>query len=276
MRNQARGSNGKALETSLKQLKAKSPLTRMNGLQGLSNSHHPNAVQAVVASLLDSSADVRSTAAECLGAMKKKEGIEPLIHTLSDPSSEARMRAVESLGVLLAGCRKSPPALVDRLRDSKELVRIEVAEALGAIGDRNALSALFEALTDPSPLVRSYVAGAIGVLGNKRTIAKLEEKLALEKSDTARVGYYQALYTLGKHEVLPELLKLLHGKDYRVRCSTADVLAKVVANRSNAASILLALRKALRREPTVAGKDSIRSSIKAITRQYPRKQVATT
>jgi HEAT repeat protein len=66
-------------ESLLKQLRKKSPLIRVNALEGLSKIHHLKAVQAVVASLSDSRSYVRATAAGCLGTMKNREGIVLLI-----------------------------------------------------------------------------------------------------------------------------------------------------------------------------------------------------
>src|SRR5215213_8332846 len=69
-----------------------------------------------------------------------------------DSDSEVRMMAASGLGDLLQ-VKSSPPDLVRRLQDPDELVRIEAAESLGAIGDKNMLTVLWEALEDSSSLV---------------------------------------------------------------------------------------------------------------------------
>lgn len=196
---------------------------------------------------------------------KSKDGaIAIFIGKLADSDNEVRMTAAESLGNLLTG-KKSPPRLIRSLQDPDELVRIEVCESLGAIGDRKALPALWRKMSDPSPLVRSYAAGAIGELGNNRDAAKLRKYLGLETSDTSRVGIYQALYRLGEHDVAEDVLSLLSkSRDYRVRCAAAGILSEIIADKSNASIILSALRKALRKEPTIAARSAIRAGIKRI------------
>jgi HEAT repeat protein len=253
----------------LEQLRSKKPLVRAGALEALADSDDPEAVSSLIGALDDPSPTVRSTAAGCLGVMGREEGVKPLLDKLSDRSVEVRMRAAESLGSLLAG-KRCPRALLQSLRDPNELVRIEAAEALGVIGDRKALPSLWGALDDRSPLVRSYVAGAIGSVGGERDVAGLEERLRREKSDTARLGFYQALHMLGRRGVLTDLLELLHSGDYRVRCAAANILSNVAADRTDTPLVISALRKALRREPTVAARSSFRAGLRTLGSRYPR------
>jgi HEAT repeat protein len=151
------------------------------------------------------------------------------------------------------------------LEDPDVLVRVEAAESLATIGDPKALPALWRAIDDRSPLVRSYVAGAIGSFGRAGDIPKLEQLLKKERSDTVKVGIYQALYELGRKDMLLSLISLLmESNDYRVRIATANILAEVVLDKSNVAMVLDALRRALKREETVAGRSSIRSSLRIV------------
>jgi len=251
----------------LEHLKLKKVLDRVKALESLARVDDPRVIHAVIKALSDKSPTMRSVAAELLGTMGKKEAITPLTKTLDDSNKEVRMMAARSLGTLLRG-KSIPLALINHLKDSDELVRIEVCESLGAIGNRKALSPLWETIHDRSPLVRSYAAGAIGELGKKKDITRLEAELQKERSDTSRVGFYQALYNLGKTDAIVELFTLLQSPDYRVRCATAKVLSSVVADESNASIILRVLRKALQQEPTVAAKDSIKSSISIVRNQF--------
>jgi len=181
------------------------------------------------------------------------------------------MRAAESFGVQLFGSKKSPQALVKKLQDPNELVRIEVVESLGAIGDRKVLSKLWKAMSDRSPLVRSYVAGAIGELGSKEDIRKLERNIKKERSPTAKLGYYQALYRLGKRDVFEKILSLLESRDYRLRCATANTLMACIVDASNSDIALSALRKALKAEPTIAAKSTFQACIRSI-RKWSKKR----
>ena len=200
--------------------------------------------------------------------LETNEAVAPLISKLEDSDSEVRMIAARGLGDLLTG-KNSPPELIGKLHDRDELVRIETAESLGVIGDKKALPELWKALADSSSLVRSYVAGAIGELGSRKDIARLEDRLRQENSDTSRVGYYQALYKLGKRNALDQLLRLLsHSKDYRVRCAVANILCDVVDDKISALTIYTALSEALKRESTTAARSSIRSSMRDIKQGF--------
>jgi len=240
---------------------------RVKALERLAQQGDPSVVEELSHALQDKSPTVRAAAAEFLGDLNAKAAITPLIKALSDRDSEVRMSATSSLGSILRGSR-SPRQLIRMLEDPNALVRIEAAESLGAIGDRKALPALWRAMYDRSPLVRSYAAGAIGAFGRTRDIPELEQRLKKERSDTVKVGIYQALYELGRKDVLPPLISLLmESSDYRVRIATAKILAEVVLDKSNAPTILDALRRALKREETIAGRSAIRSSLK-IVRQH--------
>jgi HEAT repeat protein len=259
------------VDSLLRQSKQKRVADRIAALEGLARSSDPRVTRRLIDALLDKSPAVRAAGAEWLGDLNAKEAIKPLIASLSDSDSEVRMTAAASLGDLLTG-NKSPRQLTRLLQDPDELVRIEASESLGAIGDRAALPALWRAAKDRSPLVRSYVAGAIGELGTERDIPKLERALAEERSDTVKIGIYQALYKLGRSETLSALLLMLSGsRDYRVRSATAKILTEVVLNQSNSQVIIDALEKALRREPTAAVRSSIRSSLKRVKGQVARK-----
>jgi HEAT repeat protein len=257
----------------LRESKQKKVGDRIAAFEGLARSGDPRVIGQLITALLDKSPTVRAAVAELLGDLNAKEAIKPLIGSLTDPDSEVRMMAAGSLGDLLAG-EKSPRQLIRLLKDPDELVRIEASESLGAIGDRSALPALWSAAKDRSPLVRSYVAAAIGELGSERDVPKLERALREEQSDTAKIGIYQALYRLGRSEVLSALLPMLsESRDYRVRSATARILSEVVLDRSNSPAIIEALQKALRREPTVAARSSIRSSLKSVKEQVAQKWV---
>ena len=260
-----------ALNQPLEELKHKKVAERVEALESLAKIDDPTIVKEVIKALSDRSPTVRGTAVEWLGALGTREAITPLIMKLEDPDSEVRMMATASLGDLLVG-KKTPQELVRKLQDSAELVRIEAAESLGAIGDKSTLPELWSGLEDKSPLVRSYMAGAIGELGSTKDIPELEERLRKEKSDTSKVGYYQALYKLGKRDVVDQMLHMLSdSKNYRVRCAVSKILVDTVDNKNSALIIQRALQKALRLEPTNAAKSSIRSSIRNITQRFVKR-----
>ena len=237
---------------------------RVKTLERLVQKGDHGVVKDLLQALQDKSPIVRSAAAEFLGDLNEKVAITPLITTLLDRDSEVRSAAIASLGTLLSG-GKSPRQLIKMLEDPNVLVRVAAAESLGTIGDPKALPALWWAINDRSPLVRSYVAGATGAFGRAKDIPKLEQRLKKERSDTVKVGIYQALYELGRKDMLLPLISLLmESNDYRVRIATSKILAEVVLDKSNAPTVLDALRRALKREETIAGRSSIRSSLRIV------------
>jgi len=193
-------------------------------------------------------------------------GMPLLIRQLNDRAAATRMDAAREIGQRLRNKGKAPVDLTRRLADRDELVRVEVIEALEEVGDPKTLRALRRAAHDRSPLVRSYVGPAIAALGGRREAGRLERLAAREKSAIARVGYYAALYEVGRNDAVMELVALLRNRDYRVRCAAANTLSGL-ANRRNASDINRALRAALRHESTVAATSSLRSSIRAIRRR---------
>lgn len=253
----------KSLPHLLEQLQAKSVSARVSALELLAKHHDPLVFSATVKALSDRSPRVRVTAVENLGLLNDKRSAPHLVTSLKDSNPEVRMRAAENLGVLLQN-EPSPGALISCLRDPDKLVRITVAESLGAIGDRRALPSLWKTIYDASPLVRSYVAAAIGELGDNRDLSKLKKRIGEEKSETAKVGFYHALHLLGEPDILRDLLGLLKSKDYRVRCATANTLSAIHVDDSDKKLITRTLRKALKQEPTIAGRDSLRSSLRRL------------
>lgn len=195
--------------------------------------------------------------------MRSKDTLQLKLRQLSNADSEVRVKAVARLGILLEK-KRVPPELISAFDDIEELVRIEVAETLGIIGDKSALPVLWKKINDSSPLVRREVAIAIGLLGNSDDARKLEEKLKNEKNATSKLGFYYALYRLGNDAYLLKLFQLFKSKQYRIRCAAANILVACLDDRLLAHLILSTLQEALKDEPTIAAKSSLTSSIKAV------------
>lgn len=200
------------------------------------------------------------------GTSERDRGLPLLMRRLNDRSAAVRMDAAREIGQRLRNNGKAPIELTRRLADRDELVRVEVIEALGEIGDPKTLRALRRVVRDRSPLVRSYVGPAMAALGGRREAARLQRLAAREKSAIARVGYYAALHEVGRDDAVMKLVALLRDRDYRVRCAAANTLSGL-ANRRNASHISKALREALQHEATIAAASSFRSGIRAIRRR---------
>lgn len=146
------------------------------------------------------------------------------------------------------------------------LVRVMAVEALGRIRAPRARPALWAALSDPSSLVRRYAASAIGEYGDRRDEKRLLLRLRRERSSSSRLGYFEALFRVGRREYLHELVGLLRHSNYQIRCATANTLADLPLRLPERRRVLAALRAALKSEETIAAASSLRSAIRSFGR----------
>lgn len=106
----------------------------------------------------------------------------------TDPDAGVRLAAV--CGLSLHGNPSHVPMLIDRLKDSDALVRVEAARGLQRVHSDEAIGPLLEALSeDPDPDVRTEAASALGQYPTDRVVQGLIAALAdpqLATAETAR------------------------------------------------------------------------------------------
>lgn len=169
------------------------------------------AVPALVATLrdpYDDGASVKAAAALALARLRDPEVIPLLVkelQTVDESSSRNIAEALTSFGPLTVpallevlaapgepvarvwaarilgriGDAKITDALVARLHDRSDALRMAVAEALGVVGDRRALQPLVQCtLRDPAPQVRAHAAGAVARIDTSGAIDVLVAALA--------------------------------------------------------------------------------------------------
>jgi HEAT repeat protein len=171
------------------------------------------------------------------------------------------MYVLEALGQLRGNRTKD---LTEAPNDHDDLVRIQAAEEIGRSGARRAAPSLRRALNDSSALVRSYVAAALGGIGSASDRTRLEKHLSRETSDSARLGFYEALWLLGDKTVFNDALQLLTSPDYRARSATARALFVTFLSLRTRPRIIAALRRRFAIEPT----KSVRSTIRSILSEF--------
>jgi len=88
--------------------------------------------------------------------------------------------------LLLEDKRQYDSFAVDTTRKAGPSLRVELAEALGRIGDPQGLSILEELLTDPEPTVRRAAAFGLGLLGDEGAIEPLLRASTDPDRDTGR------------------------------------------------------------------------------------------
>jgi HEAT repeat protein len=212
----------------------------------------PERLELAARGLIHRDCFVRREALEALTALAPRGLRSRLVASLSDRCWQVRVAAIEGLQTE-AGRRRfrAPPQLVAALADKSMLVRVQAAEALEDFGARGSVPALRRALTDTRPLVRRYVAQALGRLGGANERRLLEEVLAHERQDCARLGMWHALYLLGVDGALTSLLRFLDSDDHTVRSAAAYALEDSRGPGDRRRS-LIALRRARRVEKTAA------------------------
>lgn len=102
--------------------------------------------------------------------------------------------------------------MVDCLGDTRGMVRLGFAEALGQVG-KPAVPFLLEALSsDPNPVVRRAAAKTLTLIGDTTTIPTLIRALLNDEDTVVRTSSVGALAKLGAASV-PPLLEILRSPD---------------------------------------------------------------
>ena len=133
------------------------------------------------------SAEIRSYAAEALGAIGDANANQPLIDALQDTNNSVRRFAISSLGHLRNTTAITP--LIPFLQDEEPDIRCATAIALGKINHSSAVEALIPAATeDADRSVCSAAIIALGKIGDKRAIEPLNN--LMKQSDNEWILRY--------------------------------------------------------------------------------------
>jgi len=188
---------------------------------------------------------------------------DELIHYCGDKDSMVRNDALE---LLILFCSDDvTEQLLKSLDDTDEIVKATALEELGYRKDKKYAKKVFKSLNDESWLVRAYAYEALGNMNAVEYISQIENNLVNINNSEELVRVYYALIKLGEEKYFSSLLELLNNDNYRVRCAVANLLYYLSTN-ENKKNILESLNKALEREITVAGKDSILNAIEQVSR----------
>jgi HEAT repeat protein len=104
------------------------------------------------------------------------------------------------------------------------------------------------------------------MIGGPADLRRLRLAASRERSDTAKLGIYTGLWSLGERSALPKILQMLSSRNYRVRCAAAETLS-TLADKGNQQTIVDALRSSLTDEPTLAARTALRRSLESIRRK---------
>ena len=163
----------------------------------------------------------QTAAIQTLGLLKSEEAVQPLIKELANEElqSQALAALVEMRGVAVM-------PMFDALKNGTDKIRINVADALGTIGDRRAIEPLIDALNnDPNKEVKALAATGLGNIRARSAVPALTE--ALSYDDTTATNAAEALgkIDVSTEEVVQKLIIMAMDKHMRETLRIAAITA---------------------------------------------------
>jgi hypothetical protein len=128
-----------------------------------------------------------------------EDAVDPLIALLMDEDADVRVHAATALGWI--GGKDAVQPLMVALQDENAYVRRYAARAMCWVVDDTAIEGLIEALKDQDNYVRRYAARALGWSQDRRAIAPLLDLLLIEDNNDVREYALTALEDLGERNI---------------------------------------------------------------------------
>jgi len=128
-----------------------------------------------------------------------EDAIDPLIALLMDEDSDVRVHAATALGWI--GGKDAVQPLMVALQDENPYVRRYAARAMCWVVDDTAIEGLIAALEDEDSYVRQYAARALGWSQDRRAVEPLLKLLSAEPNSDVREYTFTALDDLGEKNV---------------------------------------------------------------------------
>jgi len=192
--------------------------------------------------------------------------VSTLCQLLGDSDECVRWDAAEAIGEL--GDPTAIPALLEAIRDPCSVVRLCVADALGAIGKRgpDVTAALCGLLTDADEHVRGFAFSALATAGDDTAANAIRARLPRERRyGGPRMWAAYALYELD-NEPFPfrDVMRPLRRGTHAERTSAAVCLS-MIADAKTLPRIRAALQRALARERSVGMRELMQRSLGYLT-----------
>ncbi len=141
--------------------------------------------------------------------------------------------------------KKSRTAIGGRLQelldDQDSRVRSQAAAALGNLSVAEAADRLLTAIADPNEWVRIQVAEALGRIGNPSIAQVLAHHLESEEEPHVRATLVKTLGRIGDERMLPVLALYLEDSDARVRANCVESLSDLKISETNLRATFLRL-----------------------------------
>ena len=201
------------IDLAIIQLKASSPLTRLEALKNLSNVKDERLVLPLIGMLDDPLSSIRKEAVTLLGKQEQISAFDALVKSLDDKDLDVRIATITAMGNLQ--CREAFPYLLEALKDSDHRLRKQASIALGELGDVRAIEPLIEAKKKEGFLsfgMRMVISKAIQKLEAEK---KRQEKLSTSVLTTEATLLDQDIDIFATNELSPEeTVKLQEARAY--------------------------------------------------------------
>ncbi len=192
----------------------------------------PQVVKPLLECLRHQDDIVRSATATALGQLGDARAVEPLMGILQDRNQQVAQAACAALSKL--GDRQAVEQVVKLLASNSADLRTTAAETLGKLGDTQAVEPLINVLKDSAKTVREAAVNSLGALQDNRAIEALVRTLT-DGEGVIRGGALRALRQVDPYwerseqaaKMIPELQQCLRSREYWVRQSAAEALAKL-------------------------------------------------
>lgn len=146
-----------------------------------------------------------------LGETRSPLVVDELMASLDDTSSEVRKEAIRALGHV--GDRRVVDLLLDRLNDQSKEVQELAVDALGELKDERSINSLLEKLDSEDSKIRSIATEALGKIGNYRAVEKIREVLRQDTNLEVVTSSAKALSRIGEIQAIWEILPILRKTD---------------------------------------------------------------
>ncbi len=174
-----------------------------------------------IAALADDDWAIREEAATMLGTMRDPRAVGPLVLLLKDSDHAVRQAAI---GALTAIGEPSVPILGLCLSDPQPVVQEAASTVLASIADERVLSPLIDSLKNSDWIVRMQAVRALGRIKDRTSIQQLIPLLQ-DKVKAVREETSTALAEIGE-AALPSLLDATKHDDWLVRLHAVEALGK--------------------------------------------------
>lgn len=206
---------------------------RQSAVRALSRTNDHRIVQILLPILKDEDHQVRAAVVEALGVHGDANVLEHVLAALNDPHQRVRIEAVETLGKI--GCQDLIDPLIASLRGEKHWeVRLALVRILSRMQDIRTVEPLIDALEDPDKEVREAAIKGLAELGDRRAIgplvlALIDEHGNVRQTASAALNKIDPQWerTDAANQSVPRLKVALKDKEYWVRQSAADALARI-------------------------------------------------